>query len=75
MSTTPRDKRVRLSLECSASTKASLVAHGKDLGQWSLVGAIRRAISRSAALLALERRGTLKLVRKDDGVTEDVEIS
>ena len=73
--TTPeqlRDKRCRLSLECRASTKAEIEAHGDEVGQWSLVGSIRKAISRSRQLFALEQRGVLQLKRRDDGGVEDV---
>lgn len=75
MSNKPRDKRVRLSLETKESVKEQIIAHGKDLGEWSLVGSLRRSVERSAALLALERRGSLVLIRSADGGAEDVEIS
>lgn len=75
MSTTPqRDKRVRLSLECSAKVKREIEAHGKDLSEWSLIGTIRRAVKRSKALFDLEARGTLMLLRDEDGEVEDVEV-
>jgi len=73
MSTNPRDKRVRLSLECKASMKAEIEAHGEELKEWSLIGGIRKSVRRSKALFDLEQRGTLILVRKD-GEAEDVDI-
>jgi len=72
MSKNTRDKRVRLSLECSAATKVEIEAHGEELGEWSLVGTLRRAVKRSRALFDLEQRGTLILVRDADGEAEDV---
>lgn len=66
-------KRVRLSLECRAEVKQAIEDHGKDLGEWSLIGTIRRAVERSAKLLKLERRGTLLLQRDEDGEIEEVE--
>ena len=71
---TPRDKRCRLSLECRESIKSEIEAHGKELGQWSLIGTLRKAIRRSKALFDLEQRGVLILVRDSDGEAEDVEI-
>ena len=72
MTDNPRSKRVRLSLECRESVKNEIEAHGKDLGEWSLIGGIRRSVERSAALLDLERRGSLVLIRDSDGEAEDV---
>jgi hypothetical protein len=63
-----------LSLECRASVKDEIVSHGVDLGEWSLIATIRRAVRRSEALLLLARRGSLKLVRDSDGGTEDVKV-
>ena len=74
MTDNPRSKRVRLSLECRESVKNEIEAHGKDLGQWSLVGSIRKAILRSRWLFALEQRGILLLQRNSDGEIEDVEV-
>lgn len=71
----PRNKRVRLSLECLASVKDDIEAHGTELGEWSFIGAIRNAVRRSKILLTLERRGSLKLIRNSDGKTEDVDLS
>ena len=74
MSTNPRDKRVRLSLECKVGTKAEIEAHGEELGEWSLIGGLRRSVRRSKALFDLEQRGTLILFRDEDGEAEDVDI-
>lgn len=74
MSKNPRDKRVRLSLECSATTKAEIEAHSEDLKEWSLIGGIRKSVQRSKALFDLERRGSLVLIRDVDGECEDVEV-
>ena len=73
-STEPRHGNVRLSLEMKPLDKAAILAHSKELGQWSIVGTLRKAISRSAALFKLEQRGTLLLERKDNGEIEEVEI-
>ena len=73
-STLPRHGNARLSLECKPEVKDAIVEHGKFIGEWSLVGSIRKAIERSNKLLALQRRGTLVLVRDEDGEIEDVEI-
>lgn len=69
-----KDKRVRLSLECTQSIKDAIERHGTDLGQWSFVGSIRRAVARSKQIYDLEQRGTLMLVRHSDGELEDVEL-
>ena len=47
--------RVRLSLECKQEDKDELVAHGTELGEWSLIGTIRHAVRRSRRLLDLEK--------------------
>ncbi len=76
MSTSPetRDKRCRLSLECSLAAKEALENHGTELGQWSLIGAIRKSVARSKRLFDLEKRGSLVLIRDSDGEAEDVVI-
>lgn len=66
------NKRVRLSLECKASVKKAIEEHGKDLGEWSLIGAIRSSVRRSKKLFDLERRGDLVLIRNEDGKAENV---
>ncbi len=72
MTDNPRSKRVRLSLECRESVKNEIEAHGKDLGEWSLIGGIRRSVERSRKLFNLERRGVLLLQRDSDGGIEEV---
>lgn len=47
--------RVRLSLECKPEDKDELVAHGTELGEWSLIGTIRHAVRRSKRLLEQEK--------------------
>ena len=64
-------KRVRLSLECSEDAKVAIEAHGRELGEWSIIGAVRKSVSRSAKFMVLERRGQLVL-RTGDGVEEEV---
>lgn len=73
MKPTPREKRCRLSLECSESAKQAIEAHGKELGQWSLIGALRLSVQRSKKLFDLEQRGVLLLQRHRDGEIEEVE--
>ena len=68
----PKPKRVRLSLETTEDFKDELIEHGKALGEWSLIGALRRSLSRSSKLLALEMQGKLFLCRDEDD--EIVEI-
>lgn len=70
----PRHGNVRLSLETKPSVKQAILDHGKELGEWSIVGCIRRAVSRSAAIFKLEQRGTLLLQRHSDGEIEDVKL-
>lgn len=50
-----KPKRVRLSLETTEYFKTELVNHGKEIGSWSLIGAIRASVARSKQLLELER--------------------
>ena len=75
MSDKPRDKRVRLSLECKESVKNALEIHGKALGEWSIIGGIRHSVERSNQLLDRERRGSRVLIRDADGEAEDVTIN
>jgi hypothetical protein len=55
MKTPKKPKRVRLSLETTEDFKKELLAHGKELGEWSLIGALRASVRRSRELLELER--------------------
>ena len=70
----PRHGNVRLSLEAKPEFKDEILAHSKELGQWSIVGTLRKAVRRSKALFDLEKRGTLFLQRHDDSEIEDVEL-
>jgi hypothetical protein len=72
--TEPRHGNVRLSLEMKPRDKQAIIDHGKELGEWSLVGCLRRSVQRSKALFDLEARGTLFLQRHDDSEIEEVEI-
>ena len=63
---------MRLSLECKPAVKAAILAHGKELGEWSIISAIRRSVERSRKLFNLERRGVLLLQRDSDGGIEEV---
>lgn len=67
-----RDKRCRLSLECKESVKKQIEDHGSELGQWSLIGSIRKAVQRSKKFFDLEARGTLLLQRDIDGEVEEI---
>lgn len=71
-STEPRHGNVRLSLECKPQVKVEIIAHGKELGEWSIISAIRRSVTRSKKLFDLERRGTVLLQRDSDGGIEEV---
>lgn len=64
----PETPRVRLSLECSAETKAAIESHGADLGERSTIGAIRESVRRSAVILEAQRRGTLLIEIGDEFV-------
>lgn len=70
----PRHGNVRLSLEAKPETKADIIAHGKELSEWSIIGTIRRAIERSRWLFGMEQKGTLLLQRNSDGEIEDLEV-
>jgi hypothetical protein len=59
-------------LECKKAEKAAIEAHGKAVGEWSLIGSIRKAVERSMKLLDLERRGTILLQRDSDGEIEEI---
>jgi hypothetical protein len=63
----PRFGNVRLSLETKPEVKEAIQSHGKELGGWSIISAIRLSVARSKWLFDLERRGDLLLKRHADG--------
>jgi hypothetical protein len=69
----PRHGNVRLSLEAKPEFKKDILAHGAELGEWSIVGCLRQAIRRSKKLFDLEQRGVLLLQRHCDSEIEEVE--
>ena len=50
-----KPRRVRLSLETTEDFKDELIAHGKEIRQWSHIGTIRAAVRRSRELAQIER--------------------
>lgn len=67
-----RNGYARLSLECKPEVKKALKDHGKELGEWAIIGTIRKAVARSKKLFDLEKRGTLLLQRHEDGEIEEI---
>lgn len=70
--TAPRYGNVRLSLETKPPVKQAILDHGKELGEWSIISAIKRSVERSKKFFDLERRGTLLLQRDSDGEIEEI---
>ena len=62
-----KPKRIRLSLETTESVKQEFLRHAADLGEWSMIGMLRRAVSRSAAIHRLSESGALWVIDSEDG--------
>ena len=61
----PPVKRIRLSLETTEHVKQEFLRHAADLGEWSMIGMLRRAVSRSADIHRLSESGALWVIDED----------